>query len=1851
MSDSSPISPFQNNDKFYERLGDLSLILSWQFIDDLSLSDTLVQTVRSMTVFYNDDSEITGSVGWYKKDLTLVNITSRLVYIELPQEFINKRVAYYISVDLLGNINDLNSVYTYNTDYKITGGVVITSPTVSLDLTNYDGRSTLLGEENVYYVNISNYDESFGPVSFSIIKKVHNSVTRVNAPSMLPLAISDNSLNQFDLPLAPSNSRFFRVTNIIPDTIHELSSYYKINNLFSPLSPTTYINNTKKLLLSTEQNKGPSLSFDNVNGMVTFSTYFNRFNKEKSPESTLELLLFLIQKDDNGDYIIPDTPTVFRTMDILPLLYDQNSNPVDPSLNEYVKKSNFDYLSAIIDISGDNSESINQHLLEYNKRYKLAGATKTDGLSHTTLVLTPSLTDFCIQKTPLEPTINNCYLDQSFNQLIVDWSDGLMFNNTVERYSLRITDVNGLEISNLSPALSGRTAKYDASGSFQTGSEYKVFVKTQVLDLNQNDGSLLGSQWSTPVTFTYYRKSDFGTLTLLVDKTISNVNKQAILSWNPPATSDLPITKFLLYRDGVFHRERSNISTSYTDEQLINGVSYRYVLELVLTVKEFRTTEVNKTETITSSHIDFIPWKVPEKPIIDNCHLNQSLNQLMVDWSDGFMFNTNVYSYSLRITDVNGVEISNLSPTLLGRTATYDASGSFQTGSEYKVFVKTHVEDLNPNDGSLLGSQWSTPVTFTYYRKSDFGTLTLLVDKTISNVNKQAILSWNIPATSDLSITKFLLYRDGFFHQEIINSSTSYPDEQLSNGVSYRYVLELVLTVKEFRTTEVNKNEKITSLHIDFIPWELPEKPALSLSNWSNNVGNRYVDLNVRAYDDYMKTRVHGHNIYYKLSTDSTYTNNSSSITTSYNFNVRISNLLNETLHNFKAITIYKDPNDTSITHQTVDSVVLDATPTAISNDYAPTTITFSDIGSRTVTLNWNKPVLADENAIRVDDSIVGDNRVFRFYQIGVYEKNSNNSYSKIDTLNNDGNDSSLNSSNNLEYTINNLINGNSYKFSVYACYATEEDSNLIIKNEYLSSAVIKPFTTYPVDNLSILSKDYNNGDITISFDYSLNNNNNSNYLDRLEIYVNTQKRYTIHNGSVSTSGSTTQLLENQYLNSTESSNSIIVKSIFRNPNTTVDANANDSSSLSAISYKHPSDNFNFRGTDVTDQGVVLSWVFPLSSVNYSTLNYNISRYIGSSATEDNVSNDINRLITTTNVTGLSNHQTYTFKIKTTFIDTDDNSVRSKPCPEIVTIRTRSPIGMVDITSYTALNSSVNLNFDTPLIFNGLNASNYKIHYRSITDPSSVLYTDIILDDMPSADVTNDGYIVRNLTNGVTYSFYYSGELDNSENKEEDQNKTLIFESNRIDLTPFKQSGEVSDLAINNHASGLNITLNWSHVPPEELGGSTLQGYQLSKRQGSGVWTVVNSTLTLDNNILYTATAEDYGSEYEFSIKVFTTNLNDGTSLSSNMSNVVSHIFFEAPKSVSVTDDEFLLNTTTNNYFVRLKIDYDESIGLIDPSFEVILDSSTEYQRTFEFSPSRDLDGKCYIILSDLSANIINRAEVRVIGLNPNNNLELNSIWSVTKEIEFYDKPLLKNGSVVAEAKNLSVLVKINETGSLLEKNNGNFQYYEVKLTYSNNIVRYENTIIAESIDDLMIYNLTNNITYTLTVTAVCLSPRTGSSLLLYGNVISTTVTPYATNDSAGSVPDITSAVVSNNRLTFTVDTKGSPLLGWYLFWQYNNLDFTAKAKNNQFFYRSPPEQVTSIKPVKIIIDVLKHLNQNTLTGPEGIQYSFSAYNQYGRTDFNSPITIYDPNTHTGGNYVMYLNNNMLYNSNVLTEQ
>ena len=88
MSDSSPISPFQNNDAFYERLGDLSLILSWQFIDNLSSSyNTLVQTVRSMTVFYNDDSETTGSVGWYKKDLTLVNITSGLVYIELPQEY------------------------------------------------------------------------------------------------------------------------------------------------------------------------------------------------------------------------------------------------------------------------------------------------------------------------------------------------------------------------------------------------------------------------------------------------------------------------------------------------------------------------------------------------------------------------------------------------------------------------------------------------------------------------------------------------------------------------------------------------------------------------------------------------------------------------------------------------------------------------------------------------------------------------------------------------------------------------------------------------------------------------------------------------------------------------------------------------------------------------------------------------------------------------------------------------------------------------------------------------------------------------------------------------------------------------------------------------------------------------------------------------------------------------------------------------------------------------------------------------------------------------------------------------------------------------------------------------------------------------------------------------------------------------------------------------------------------------------------------------------------------------------------------------------------------------------------
>jgi hypothetical protein len=1896
---SSPFIQKEGIDDITQKFGDLDVTLYWDLKESLSSKN-----VNAMYVFYSDVDEQSSNnnVGWIKHSVVSSELHFDSTRIELPSSFIDKRISYFIEINYYDPTISQNIEYT--TKIFESNDNVVSSPSSEITINVYDGRSTLANEENVYYLNISDYDDTYGNVYFSASKVVNGTTMRVNISPRLPLANNDESLNQFILPVSPIDSKFIRMEDITMDVPHEISVYYKSGFLNSPLSNTRIIYNTKKLLLSSSDGKSPRIIINdlstqfngNIDGKVKFMTNFDNTNRERSPESSLKLLLFLI-KENEGSYTIPPLgiSSIFKELDILNLLYDVNHNPTEVFFNEYNKKVDFGDIFATIEIDGANSEDINSGILQYNQKYKLAAATQTDQLTRTELLTEFSTPVFCIQKTPVKPTINQCYLLQvSGVSLHVNWTNGEMFNNDVNKYSLKITYLNqGIEteLEGLTPniSLANSDAVYSNTANFTSGREYKVYVRTHVLDLNI-DGALLESEWSTPVTFTYYRRSEFTSLNLSVDKNIANVNSKAMLSWDIANTSGLSIEKFILYKDVVGDNnftafpELSGTTFNYSDIQLTNGTTYNYKVQLSLRVKSFSNIPILGVETIISSVITFRPWTLPEKPAINDCYLSQYnsnnvlnvIPPLNVNWTNGFMYNSDVHSYSLKITYLNeGIEteLEDLEYTMSlqdsSGSAVYSNTADFTSGRQYKFYVKTNVLDLNNavdlSDNTLvLSSDWSTYVNFTYYRISEFTSLNLSVDKNKSNVDSKAMLSWNKPNSSNVDLYRFELYR-AINSADILklpfnlnNASFSYEDTGLTNGDTYSYLLKTFIEVTEFRNSvaNFNKNEWIISSPVSIIPWKLPGAPALSLSNWDNNVGNRYVDLRLLALNNYMKNYINGYNVRYKLNSSQDYEINQYNNVSIYDYNVRIGNIVNEQLYDFNANVIYSDPNVSGESHPTSYSDPnLQVTPTAIKNDYNVTNLVFSEIGDEKVKVTWVKPVLVDANASNnLNPSIVGDNRTFKRYEINVFEKNLSNNFVLVYTLNDDGSVLSLINSNTLTYTFDKklnsdnqkvLVNGKTYKFSVSVCYDSESSTPTeTVKNETLSNVEIYPYMTYSATNLRYTSKNYDDGAVNFNYLYSTNDNNNVNYLTRSEIWVNDVQRYIITKANTLVNTGTAKVLARDvFLPSgggivDERQQKVVVRLVFDNPNKTIVGEPStthaDSSAFYVRSYKRP-DNLSLTGSNVTNSSVQLNWIFPSTSFEYSIFRYNL-RWQTDPMTWFNTTANIPRLSRSFNLTGLDNEKTYRIGIFSTFTDLDNNQTQTTTEPVTVTIRTHLP-SPTDLTfqEYIASDKTISLKFNTPSTIIGLNTSNYKIHYKPTGSQSS--YTELLLSELNSSGkFVNGFYLITGLTNGTQYEFYYSAQLDNSVNVEEGQDAILTTKSILGFSTPLKEADPVDDINVVDHVDGLTISLSWNSP---ELNGSIFKEYKLYKKlQGTSDWTLV--TVTTASGHTFTANSTDFNNVYEFYVIVITRDVNTNALLDSSESNVVSHHFFEAPKIPSVLSDVFVSTKELGNvsYSVKLEIGYEISSGLSNPLFDVLLDGNQHSTHT----PSLNAEHKYIVSLSDLDETHEYSVKVRVHGNNPNNSLMvLSSDYSEPYTFKYFSNPVLENSSVVVVEQEQSLLVKINEGNNSLNLMNTIFQYYLVNIYDGENDKIYTNNISREVVNDLIIYNLINGVSYKVYVTPISISPLTGSSEIIEGNTIEKVNNVPETFIQTNLVPVINSCSVSSNRLTFVVDTKGLPLLGWYLFFQYSNLDHQQKPRYNQFLYRSPSNSISSTlsdNTVTILIDVLKDLNDEiNKKDLSNIEYSFVTYNTNGRSEYNYPDVIYNPDDGTG-NYIMYAN-------------
>ena len=763
------------------------------------------------------------------------------------------------------------------------------------------------------------------------------------------------------------------------------------------------------------------------------------------------------------------------------------------------------------------------------------------------------------------------------------------------------------------------------------------------------------------------------------------------------------------------------------------------------------------------------------------------------------------------------------------------------------------------------------------------------------------MLSWNKPNSSNVYLYRFELYR-AINSSDILklpfnlnNASFSHEDTGLTNGYTYSYLVKTFIEVTEFRNSVAifNKNEWIISSLVSIIPWKLPDAPALSLSNWDNNFGNRYVDLRLLAVDNdnYMKNYINGYNVRYKINSSQDYEINQYNNVSIYDYNVRIGNIVNEQLYDFNANVIYRDPNDIyrdpndrgQLYPTFYSDPNLQVTPTAIKNAYDVTNLVFSEIDDEKVKVTWVKPVLIDENANNnLNPSIVGDNRTFKSYEINVFEKNPSNVFVLVYTLNDDGSVLSLTNSNTLTYTFdkklnsNNqkvLVNGKTYKFSVSACYDSESSTPTeTVKNETLSNVEIYPYMTYSATTLRYSSKNYDDGAVNFNYLYSTDNNNNVNYLKHSEIWVNDVQKYIISKNNTLVNTATAKILQRDvFLPSgggvvDERQQKVVVRLVFDNPNKTIVGEPStthaDSSPFYVRSYKRP-DNLSLTGSNVTNSSVQLNWIFPSTSFEYSIVRYNL-RWQTDPMNWYNTTANIPRLSRSFNLTGLDNEKTYRIGIFSTFTDLDNNQPQTTMEPVTVTTRTHLP-SPTDLTfqEYIASDKTISLKFNTPSTIIGLNTSNYKIHYKPVESQSS--FAELLLSELNSSGkFVNGFYLITGLTNGTQYEFYYSAQLDNSVNVEEGQDAILTTKSILGFSTPLKEANPVDDINVVDHVDGLTISLSWNSP---ELNGSIFKEYKLYKKlQGTSDWTLV--IVTTASSHTFTANSTDFNNVYEFYVIV-----------------------------------------------------------------------------------------------------------------------------------------------------------------------------------------------------------------------------------------------------------------------------------------------------------------------------------------------------------------------------------------------
>lgn len=308
---------------------------------------------------------------------------------------------------------------------------------------------------------------------------------------------------------------------------------------------------------------------------------------------------------------------------------------------------------------------------------------------------------------------------------------------------------------------------------------------------------------------------------------------QVDLSWEA-STDDLAVAGYTVYRDGLALATLSDVDLSYSDTDVLSGVSYSYTVDAF----DYDGNRSAMSAPVTATTPDTVP---PTTPTGLTANVISS-TRVDLSW-EASSDNVAVAGYTVFR---DGVEIGAVADTALAYS---DASVTPSTTYQYSV---------DAFDAAGNHSTATTPVSVTM--PNDPPTVpTGLIANVISST--QVDLGWNA-STDDVAVTGYTIYRDGLPLTTVPDSTLSFSDSSVLPSTSYQYSVDAF---------DADGNHSAASPPVSVTtPNDPPTVPA---GLTANVISSTQVDLTWNASTD--DVAVAGYTLYRNGSTLATLTDSS----------------------------------------------------------------------------------------------------------------------------------------------------------------------------------------------------------------------------------------------------------------------------------------------------------------------------------------------------------------------------------------------------------------------------------------------------------------------------------------------------------------------------------------------------------------------------------------------------------------------------------------------------------------------------------------------------------------------------------------------------------------------------------------------------------------------------------------------------------------------------------------------------------------------------------------------------------------------------------------------------------------